>query len=58
MITTQKIRNRAAEYARSHPREVRFLCFFAVFALVWTQADNIESFTHGFFDGVYDAGQK
>ena len=57
MITVEQVRNRVSEYIQSHPREVRFLYFFAVLALVWMQADNIEAFSQGFFDGVYDAKQ-
>ena len=58
MITTQRVRIQLTEYIKSHPREVRFLSFFAVFAFIWMQADNIESFIQGFFGGIYDAGQR
>ncbi|QOW20449.1 hypothetical protein INQ41_05380 [Lysobacter ciconiae] len=54
----QQFQNRVSEYIKSHPHEVRFLCFFAALALVWVQADNIESFIRGFFDGLYDAGHQ
>jgi len=55
VITFEQARDRVNQYIKSHPREFRFICFFAVFALVWMQADNIQSFTNGFFDGLYDA---
>ena len=58
MITFLRARDGANEYITAHPREVRLLCFFAVFALVWMNADNIESFTHGLFDGIFDARQR
>lgn len=58
MITIQQIRNGVGTYIRSQPREVRFLCFFAALALVWMQADNIESFVLGFFDGFSGAGYQ
>ncbi|QOW24505.1 hypothetical protein [Lysobacter sp. H23M47] len=54
----QQFQNRVSEYIKSHPHEVGFLCFFAAFALVWVQADNIGAFIRGFFDGVYDAGHR
>jgi hypothetical protein len=52
----QQFQNRVREYIKSHPHEVGLLCFFAAFALVWVQADNIGAFIRGFFDGVYYAG--
>ena len=55
MIKVMELRNRLVALAKKHPREARFLCFFAAFAIVWMHADNIESFTGGFFDGLYDA---
>lgn len=58
MIRFLQARDRANEYITAHPREVRLLCFFAVFALVWMKADSIESFTHGLFDGIFDARQR
>ena len=53
-----QVRNLVNGYIKANPREVRFLCFFAAFALVWMQADNIESFIRGFFDGVHDANHQ
>ena len=58
MITFMQVRNLVNGYIKANPREVRFLCFFAAFALVWMQADNIESFIRGFFDGVHDANHQ
>ena len=55
MIKVIELRNRLISYAKTNPREFWLLCFFAAFALVWMSADKIDSFTVGFFDGVYES---
>ncbi|MGO1542410.1 MAG: hypothetical protein ACTH0Y_02520 [Luteimonas sp.] len=54
MSTSFQLRERVVTYIKTHPREVRFLVFFAVLCFVWMQAANIESFIHGVLDGLQD----
>ena len=55
MIKVLALRNRLTTFAKTNPLEFRLLCFAAVFAVAWINADKIESFTAGFFDGLYES---
>ena len=52
MSALHQMGNRIASYVRTHPREARFLGFFAALVLVWMLAPQIESLVQGFFQNL------